>query len=208
MTTINYGIVTLANCEPSYRETAFGLMSKFGEELKSDAGALVVRYGYFGTGLDAGALVFTQLYEDLDGFDKAQNVYSDSGFYKSLIESGKVSVIMRNIVRMVPIEFTPGSDNDPKYMVFTKAKIMLEDKNSAMDGVAQIAKVFSDNGAITLRFGQLITGSSVGEYLLAVSYPSMDSIEKTYDELNENLNYKNLVNKVDVNRREIVRLMS
>ena len=208
MAGINYGVVTSAECDPSYRATAFELLATFASEVQSQAGAEIVRYGYFGTGSDAGALVFTQLYQDLNGFDKAQEVYSGSSAYKSLIESGKVSIILRNIVKMVPIDFQAKEQADLKYMVFTKAEISPENKNAAMEQLSQLSNVFSESGALTLRFGQLITGSNVGQYLLAVTYPSMDAIERTYEELYGSSVYQNMVKTVAVNRREIVRLMS
>ena len=37
--------------------------------------------------------------------------------------------------------------------------------------------------------------------------PSLDAIEKTYDALNESQVFKDLHNIVDVNRREIIRLI-
>ena len=208
MTEINYGVVTVADCEPEYRETAFGLMTDFAEQLKSEAGAEIVRYGYFGTGSNAGALVFTQLYRDLSGFDKAQEVYAGSSSYQSLISSGQVSVILRNIVKMIPVEFNKYTTDTPKYMVFTKAVINPEDKVSVISDMAHLSGLFSENGAATLRFGQLITGSNVGQYLLAVTYPAMENIEKAYDALNDDATYKSLASKVNINRREIVRLVS
>ena len=208
MSNINYGVITSATCDPSYRDTAFDLMGTFAQELKEQAGAEIVRYGYFGTGSDAGALVFTQLYQDLSGFDTAQDVYGGSGAYKSLIQSGKVNVILRNIVKIIPIEFNANPQPNPKYMVFTKAAINPENRDAAIDHLSQVAHIFSDNGALTLRYGQLITGSNVGQYLVAATYPSLDAIEQTYDILNENQVFRNLVTIADVNRREIVRLVS
>ena len=93
-------------------------------------------------------------------------------------------------------------------MVFTKAAIDPENRDAAIDHLSQVAHIFSDNGALTLRYGQLITGSNVGQYLVAATYPSLDAIEQTYDVLNENQVFRNLVTIADVNRREIVRLMS
>ncbi|MBM09989.1 MAG: hypothetical protein CMF69_10530 [Magnetovibrio sp.] len=208
MSDINYGVITLADCEPSYRDTAFNFMATFARDLKDQAGVKIVRYGYFGTGSDAGALVFTQLYQDLNGFDEAQAVYAGSEAYQSLIRSGKVNVILRNIVKIIPIEFNACTELSPKYMVFTKAAMDPVNRDAAINHLSQVAHIFSDNGALTLRYGQLITGSNVGQYLVAATYPSLEAIEKTYDVLNENLVFRNLVTIANVNRREIVRLIS
>jgi hypothetical protein len=46
-------------------------------------------------------------------------------------------------------------------------------------------QVFEQSGAMLMRYGTLITGSNAGKRLAAVSYPSMDAIEKAYDGLHE-----------------------
>ena len=204
----NYAIVTPAECEPGYRETAFGLMADFAAELKSEADAIAVRYGYFGTGSDAGGLVFTQLYNELEGFEKALGVMATSDSYQSLINSGKAKVISRNIVKLARIPFEEKLNSDAKYLVFTLGEVNPADSNSVIEDMSRVSRVFANNGALTLRFGPLVTGSNAGKFLLGVSYPSMDAIEKTYDALLVDSDYKKLINKVNVTRREIIKLMS
>jgi len=207
MTNANYGVITRASCEPSYKETALELLGGFAKDLRERAGAELVRYGYFGTGQGAGDLLFVQLYENLGGFDKAQEVYASSASYKSFFQSGKVSLKLRNIVKILPIAFETPPNPSPKYLVFTKGAADPENKNAAVDHIQQATGILSENGALTARFGQIITGSNVGQLLLAVTYPSLDAIEKTYDALNESQIFKDLHKVVDVNQREIIRLI-
>ena len=204
---MNYSVITRATCEASYRESALELMGGFADDLRGQAAAALVRYGYFGTGPGAGDLFFVQNYQDLAGFDKAQEVYASSSSYKSLFQSAKVSIVLRNIIKILPISFESASAPSPKYLVLTKAAADPANKDAAIDHVQQATGILSENGALTVRYGQIITGSNVGQLLLAVSYPSMGSIERTYDALNESQIFRDLHQLVDVNRREIIRLV-
>ena len=58
-----------------------------------------------------------------------------------------------------------------------------------------------------MKFGNLITGSNVGNYLLGVGYPSMEAIEKTYDELANNSSYKELLSFAKINMRNIIKIL-
>ena len=204
---MNYSVITRASCEASYKETALELMDGFANDLRDQAEAALVRYGYFGTGLGAGDLFFVQNYRDLAGFDKAQDVYATSPSYKSFFQSGKVSIALRNIIKIIPITFEATPDSNPKYLVLTKGATNPANKDEVVNHLQQATGLFSENGALTLRFGQIITGGNVGQMLLAASYPSMEAIEKTYDALNGSQIFKDLYQLVDVNRREIIRLI-
>ena len=54
---------------------------------------------------------------------------------------------------------------------------MRKDLNRKNDTVS----CFKDNGPLTLRFGNLLTLSNVGDFLLVDGYQSMEAIQKTYD---------------------------
>ena len=182
-------------------------MDGFANDLRDQAEAALVRYGYFGTGSGAGDLFFVQNYQDLSGFDKAQEVYATSSSYKSFFQSGKVCIVLRNIIKIFPISFESAPDSSPKYLVLTKAAVDPANKDAAINHVQEATGILSESGALTVRYGHIITGSNVGQLLLAVSYPSMESIEKTYDALNESQIFRDLHQLVDVNRREIIRLV-
>ena len=66
---------------------------------------------------------------------------------------------------------------------------------------------FKNNGAVTLRFGNLLTGSNAGNFLLGVGYPSMEAIEKTYDELLVHSSYKELMTFAKMNMRNIIKIL-
>ena len=90
-----------------------------------------------------------------------------------------------------------------KFAVLTRASAPA----SSVETITQLAPIFADNGAMTLRFGTLVTGSNAGNRLLGVTYPSMDAIEKTYDALGANADYQAALGTFDINLRVIIRLL-
>ena len=199
----NYFVITVAKCDPTYLPTAMEQVGSVINDLKSKAGALVVRAGVIATGEQTGSLALFQAYEGMDGFEKALDVYAASSDYAAMIGSGKVSVVMRNILKMHSVPFNHNTSETPKYIVLTRAAA----PQSSLDTVTQLAPIFADNGALTLRFGTLVTGNNAGNRLLGGTYPSMDAIEKTYDTLRDDANYQAALADFNINLRAIVRVI-
>ena len=139
----------------------------------------------------------------MGGLEKALDVYAASSDYAAMMASGKVSVVMRNILKIHSVPFDHNTSETPKFIVLTRAAA----PQSSIDTVTQLAPIFADNGALTLRFGTLVTGSNAGNRLLGVTYPSMDAIEKTYDTLRDNANYQAALADFNINLRAIVRVL-
>ena len=203
MADANYFVITVAKCDPTYVATAMEQIGSVIDDLKSKAGALVVRAGIIATGEQTGSLALFQAYERLDGFEKALDIYAASSDYAAMMGSGKVSVVMRNILKIHSVPFDHNTSETPKFIVLTRAAA----PQSSIDTVTQLAPIFADNGALTLRFGTLVTGSNAGNRLLGVTYPSMDAIEKTYDALTADAAYQAALSSFNVNLRAIVRVM-
>ena len=199
----NYFVITVAKCDATYLPTAMEQVGSVIDDLKSKAGALVVRAGVIATGEQTGSLALFQAYEGMDGFEKALDVYAASSDYAAMLGSGKVSVVMRNILKMHSVPFNHNTSEAPKYIVLTRAAA----PQSSIDTVTQLAPIFADNGALTLRFGTLVTGNNAGNRLLGVTYPSMDAIEKTYDTLRDDSNYQAALADFNINLRAIVRVL-
>lgn len=203
MSSANYMMVTVAACDASYLEQALTHVGAFAADLHSKAGALAARYGVVGTGEHAGSLVLFQTYSELNGIDKAFQVYAGSADYKAVIGSGKVQVKFRNIVKLEDVGLQNPSPNMPAYGVVTRfasADLML-------DRMPQIVPLFEYNGAMLLRYGTLMTGDNAGKRLLGVTYPSMAAIEKTYDALRGSDVYKQTLSEIDLELRNIVRFV-
>ena len=206
MSDTNYVILTVASVDFSYRETMTKLMSEHSKDLIANAGAKGTRFGSIGTGEHAGSLIFIQFYDDLNGYQKAIDFQSTSPIFKEIMNSGKANIYLRNIATSLPTKFENSTEH-PKYIVITRAKAAMSDKDKFLNCINDTASCFKENGAITLRFGNLLTGSNVGNYLLGVGYSSMDAIEKTYDELLTHSSYKELMTFAKVNMRNIIKIL-
>ncbi len=203
MADANYFVITVAKCDPTYVATAMEQIRSVIDDLKSKAGAIVVRAGIITTGEQAGSLALFQAYEGMDGFEKALDVYAASSDYAAMMASGKVSVVMRNLLKIHAVPFDQNTTKTPKFIVLTRVTAA----DTMIDTVTQLAPIFADGGALTLRYGTLVTGSNAGNRLLGVTYPSMAAIEKTYDALTADAAYQAALSSFNVNLRAIVRVM-
>ena len=203
MAAANYFVITVARCDPTYVPTAMEQIGSVIDDLKSKAGAIVVRAGIITTGEQAGSLALFQAYEGMDGFEKALDVYAASSDYAAMMASGKVSVVMRNLLKIHAVPFDQNTTKTPKFIVLTRATAA----DTMIDTVTQLAPIFADGGALTLRYGTLVTGSNAGNRLLGVTYPSMAAIEKTYDALTADAAYQSALSSFNVNLRAIVRVL-
>ena len=206
MSNTNYVIMTVASVDFSYRETMAKLMSSYSKDLMAKAGAKGTRFGSIGTGEHAGSMLFVQFYDDLNGYQKGLEIQGNSSQFKEIMSSGKAKIYLRNIATSLQTKFEQSAEH-PKYIVMTRAEASMSDKEKFLDCVNDTSSCFKDNGALTLRFGNLLTGSNVGNYLLGVGYPSMEAIEKTYDELSANSSYKKLMTFAKVNMRNIIKIL-
>ena len=206
MSDTNYIILTVASVDFSYRETMTKLMSQHSKDLIANAGAKGTRFGSIGTGEHAGSLIFIQFYDELKDYEKAMDFQAESPVFKEIMDSGKANIYLRNISTSLPTKFEQSSEH-PKYIVLTRAEAAMSDKDKFLNCINDTASCFKDNGALTLRFGNLLTGSNVGNYLLGVGYPSMEAIEKTYDELLTHSSYKELMTFAKVNMRNIIKIL-
>ena len=119
-----YIMITVAAVSPDYLSEALGKVGTLCGQLKDQAGALMTRYGVLSTGEHAGSLFLSQGYSELNGIDAAFNVYGSSAEYQALIGSGKVSVTLRNIMRMEDIGLKSPSTNVPALKPFAVALIL------------------------------------------------------------------------------------
>ena len=198
-----YFVITIASCEADYRQTALSHFPGLAQDLMDQAGALVVRYGVVATGDNVGALAIFQAYEHLDGFEKALDVYAGSTAYAEVMSSGKVQVVLRNIMKTHPVPFDQNREVTSKYAVLTRAS----SADPMISEMSQLAELFAENGALTLRYGTLITGNNAGNRLVGATYPSMEAIEKTYDALAADAHYAALLSNASINMRGIIRLI-
>ncbi len=199
----NYTMVTVAGVEPGYSEEALGHLGTLVGELKDRANCVAARYGVIGTGMDAGSLILFQSYAGLGDIEKVFDVYASSSAYQSMITSGRLSVTLRNIVKLEDVQLSNPSSETPAYGVVT----LVDGLAMTAERVNGLVPIFDESGAMLMRFGTLITGSNAGKRMIGVTYPSMDAIEKTYDGLRASADYRDLMSDVTLVRREIIRFV-
>jgi Domain of unknown function (DUF6854) len=198
----NYSVVTVVKIDSDYQSEALGLIGELCTELKAQAGALTTRYGVIATGDQAGSLILLQSYEEMNGIDAAFGVYGSSAAYQSLIGSGRLAITLRNILKIEPVALANQSAEVPAYGVLTR----WGSADAMADRVQALTGAFEENGAMFLRYWTILTGNAAGRRLMAAAYPSMDSIEKTYDALRANPDYPKFIGDVDLDFRNIVRI--
>lgn len=201
MSSHGYTMITVASCEGGYLKQALEHVGTLAGELKEQAGAVAARYGVISTGEHAGSLILFQVYDELNGADRAFDVYAGSDAYQSLIGSGKIAVTLRNIARMENLGLKNPSSDLPAYGVLTR----WGSPTPMTERMAPLVHLFEDNGAMLMRYGTLVTGSAAGRRLLGVGYPSMDAIEKTYEALRNSKGYMDIIADIDLDFRNIFR---
>ena len=201
-----YVVITAENCSAANRAAALKNMNDFSKDLHNGTDVLATRHGVTLSGLNPGALVFIQMYHSLAGLESAMDVISTSSAYASLINDQKVQPYVRNIAKVADVPFDNAAAVDAKYLVFTRAERLSLSAQEMTEKIVATAPLFAANGAQSLRFGQLMTGESIGQHLLGVSYKSMAAIEKTYDALAQDGNFRQMSTEIDINMRSIIQL--
>lgn len=142
-----------------------------------------------------------QSYASLADIEKVFKVYADSDDYQTIISSGKMQVVSRNIVKLEKVDVSKSSADMPKYGVLTRYSGAL-----MMDRMPDLIPLWEQNGAMKFRYGTLITGSNAGKRTLAVGFPSMAAVEKTYDALRASPVFQKVMSEIDIDFRNIVRI--
>ena len=202
MTSTNYTMVTVASCEGGFLDEALGHTGALADELRADAGALITRHGVIATGEHAGSLILLQGYSELNGIDAAFGVYAQSSNYKALVGSGRISVTLRNILKVEPVELQNQQTDGHAYVVLTRWSA----DDPMVERMRGMVHLFEENGARFMRYWTIMTGSNAGDRLLGVAYPSMDAIEQTYNALRSSSEYTSMLSDINLGFRDIVRI--
>ncbi len=201
MSTSNYMLITVASADSAHVGGVLEKVGRLATALREDAGAVSTRYGVVVTGDLTGNLVLFQGYEELNGIDRAFDVYAKAEVYREIVSTPSLKIVLRNLWKLEDIGLASTSSEPPAYGVVTR----FGSADLMMDRMREALPIFEENGAMVVRYGTLITGSNVGRRLLGVGYPSMDSIEKTYRALGASEVYKDFLANAELDWRNIVR---
>ena len=92
---------------------------------------------------------------------------------------------------------------NPKYMVLTRFTA----DTPLVDEARHILGVMKANGVLGGGFSVAMTGPIVGTYRLSVGYPSMADIEASYDAAREDSVFQSTLAKINIDFRNIVRVL-
>lgn len=202
MSSPKYMMVTVAKCAPQQYGKAIGHMDGLAKDLRVGAGAVTTRHGILATGEHTGQLVLFQTYTELNGIDRAFGVYEKSAAYKGLVQDIGVSVTLRNILKIEDLGLKNPSSEVPAYGVVTRAV----SSGLELDRMGAMVPHFENHGAMIFRYCTILTGPAAGHRLLVVGYPSMQSIEKTYDALRGSAEYDAVLETHQIEWRNIIRV--
>ena len=198
----NYCITTVAECQSKCLPRNLELCRQLKTYLEDKVTNTLIYFGVLTTGNYAGALAYFENYSTLRDFEQAFEIYQDSSYYQRLFDGETTSIKSSNFIKYSPVSYEQDLKVKGRYLVLTRVKT----DRSMLTSINKLAPIFSGTGALTYRLGSIITGENAGNELLAVSYRSMEQIEKAYDLLANNSDYIHLVNNVTVNSRNIVKL--
>jgi len=202
MTSPKYMMITVAKCAPQQYSDAIGHLEGLANDLKNGAGAATTRHGIMATGEHTGQLILFQTYDEMNGIDRAFGVYESSSAYKGLVQDIGISITLRNILRIEDLGLQKPSSDIPAYGVVTR----VISTDLEMDTMGGLVPHFETNGAMIFRYCTILTGPAAGHRLLVVGYPSMDSVEKTYDSLRGSAEYDAVLRTHEIEWRNIIRI--
>ena len=198
----NYCIITVAECQSKSLPKNLELFRQLKTYVQNKVINTLIYYGVFSTGNNAGALAYFENYSTLRDFEQAFEIYQDSSYYQTLFNGETASIKSCNFIKYSPVTYDQDLKVEGRYLVLTRVKT----DRSMLNTINKLAPIFSRTGALTYRLGSIMTGESVKDELLIVSYSSMEQIETAYDLLADSPVYDDLVNTVTVNSRDIVKL--
>lgn len=196
-------MISVASCDKVYQAEALGLIGELADELKSEAGALAARYGVVGTGEYTNQLIMIQTYTDMGRFESVFNHYAKSDAYQRVISSSHVALSVRSILKIEDVSLANEASEAPAFGVITR----WGSRDLNLDKVRGEVGHFEAGGAMVLRYCTILSGQAAGRRLLVVGYPSMDSIEQTYERLRASEGYNQFVAEVDIDWRNLIRVV-
>ena len=198
----NYCVISVADCQSKSLPKNLELCRQLKTYVEDKVTNTLIYFGVLSTANYAGALAYFEHYSTLRDFEQAFEIYQDSSYYQTLFNGERASIKSSNFIKYSPVNYEQDLEGKGRYLVLTRVKT----GRSMLTSINKLAPIFSGNGALTYRLGSIISGENVGNELLAVSYSSMEQIEKAYDLLAYNSDYGHLVNNVTVNSRNIIKL--
>ena len=195
----NFCTISSAKPKAGYAATAIEKIKILSEFSKAN-GAIHADVGAIQTGLNAGSILLIQFFETMADIEKVYDKMPTQPVYEELFSTGNMELTGRGIARILHRESV--SSVDPKYMVLTK----FSSENEMLDEAKKVMGIFMANGALSCGYATIGAGDSVGDRLMGVRYPSLDAIQKAYEAVREDADYKSALSSAELHSRNILRL--
>ena len=158
-----------------------------------------------GSGNNVGKLVVLQFFEKMGDIESAYDALLESPLLKKAQESGKFSILYREVQKVI-YDFGTHLSAQAKYIVLTIGTA----DDPALDTISKFADVLTSNGAISGRYGPITIGDKADgrTFLFGASYPSLSAMESAYDAVAADGIAAELYKLVSVKKRQVVRLIN
>ena len=200
----NYYVHTRGQIDPSKLSAIIPL----GVELAAESVAAGSERAFVGTVMTGnnagGGVVFGQFFNSLDDFGKVMDAFAISSTYVKIMEHG-MSVNFRNIAKFCDVPFSGPTDPQRKYIVYTRGTSHIP-QTDLVGLITEIAPMFAESGAQSFRLARIMTGNEAGDFLLGVTYSSMEEIETTYDAIAKSPVAEKIYGSLAVNLRMIAKI--
>ena len=189
---------------PDYRDKAISIINQL-KEITLANGATGARIGMLGSGNNAGKLVVLQFFENMGDIESAYDALLESPLLKKAQESGKFSILYREVQKVI-YHFGTHLSAQAKYIVLTIGTA----DDPALDTISKFADVLTSNGAISGRYGPITIGDKADGRTssFGASYPSLSAMESAYDAVAADGIAAELYKLVSVKKRQVVRLIN
>jgi len=200
---MSYAVFTMFKTAPDYRDEAISIINQL-KEITLANGATGARIGMLGSGNNVGKLVVLQFFENMGDIESAYDALLESPLLKKAQESGKFSILYREVQKVI-YDFGTHLSAQAKYVVLTIGTA----DDPALDTISKFADVLTSNGAISGRYGPITIGDKADgrTFLFGASYPSLSAMESAYDAVAANDIAAELYKLVSVKKRQIIRLI-
>ena len=178
---------------------------KLVKQVSLENGACRVWIAHMTSGSDAGKLIFFQFFNNLADVERVFDAFTLDPIYAETMLSGKFEITHRGMLKIHMETGGVSPTDNLKYLVLTNGTA----DTPQVSAVTKFADVLTANGAITTRYGTFFVGDQANgkTHLFGATYPSLSAMQRAYDAAAEDGAASQLYKLVNVQRRQVLRLL-
>lgn len=198
-TPFQYKMISVVECDADYLTEATGRLRHVMDEMRSTLPTVRAYFGIFLVGRHAGCLGLTHLYRQLNDVEPAFGVYAISPNFGEMMQGGQIRLRERNLIRLSPSPM-PGNGAAPEFEVLSRYSA----PGLSFGALESIAPGLSASGASGLDYGELWTGSSAGQNVLATGFDSLAHAVRAETDLLADPGFKHVLAGSRLEERDIL----